>query len=344
MSVYLLQPAKLPNMLRLKNTKTKEIVAVLNDVKLESRLEELRARIDSELKLSNVYEFTICGTGIKTKQEQKYQLRSCVSKSADENDYCLEINFVHKNNTVSSSAPNVSGSSSGSNAKEVKENYEDNRKENKEEQIRINEGSTRRYPKFYLQEEIDEACESFEKERKSFFNEKLTEIIETSSLADWGVQEIHGVIDVHWVLKKTEILKNCVKEMIANQWSQKPPDKDSNISQQEKNMMKNFDNLEKAQFMLDNRYKRLSEKLKNDGEKNREELEKDFDQTFSELKKAQSNLTKSIEQYKLKLDIQSQMCQLSEENEERMDLDESLELSENEVEVLVASVQDDFDI
>lgn len=83
MSVYLLQPAKLPNMLRLKNTKTKEIVAVLNDVKLESRLEELRARIDSELKLSNVYEFTICGTGIKTKQEQKYQLRSCVSKSAD---------------------------------------------------------------------------------------------------------------------------------------------------------------------------------------------------------------------------------------------------------------------
>jgi hypothetical protein len=29
----------------------------------------------------------------------------------------------------------------------------------------------------------------------------------------WGFQEICGVIDIHWTLKKTKLLNSCVKEL-----------------------------------------------------------------------------------------------------------------------------------
>lgn len=314
-------------MLRLKNTKTNEIVAVVKDVDWGSRLVDLRARIKSELKLDEDYEFIVSGTGIKKKQERKYQVLSCVTKSADESDHCLQLKFY---------APVTQAT--GKNDKEQKSD----RKDNKKGPIKLDTTPTKRYPKFYSEEEISQATESFEKERRTFFNRKLTEIIQDSSLHDWGIQEIQGVIEVHWVLKKTEILKNCVKEMISNTSCN-----ESRSSPAEKNMRKNFDNLIKAQFMVDNEYKRLSEEVKINGEKNREKLESEFDKTFSELKIAQSTLTKSIEHYK---DLQ--LCQSSIAAEEMMDLaaggsdQESVmlvELSDNETDALTASVQDDFD-
>ena len=50
----------------------------------------------------------------------------------------------------------------------------------------------------------------------TFFNGKATEIANDSSFDNWGVHEIQGVIYVHWALKKTELLKSCVQDMVSS--------------------------------------------------------------------------------------------------------------------------------
>ena len=62
------------------------------------------------------------------------------------------------------------------------------------------------YPNFYSDETIREMSDNLEKQAKIFFNCKLCKIITDGSLRDWGIQAIHGVIDVHWVLRKNNIL------------------------------------------------------------------------------------------------------------------------------------------
>jgi hypothetical protein len=85
-------------MLSLKNAKTNEIVAILNDVDLRSRLGELRAKIQSELPKLTDYEFSIYGTGITRKQEAKYEIGKCVTKSTEEGHFLIELNFLRPEN------------------------------------------------------------------------------------------------------------------------------------------------------------------------------------------------------------------------------------------------------
>ena len=42
-----------------------------------------------------------------------------------------------------------------------------------------------------------------QQKKKTFFN-------------NWGVHEIQGVIYVDWALKKTELLKSCVQDMVSS--------------------------------------------------------------------------------------------------------------------------------
>ena len=206
-------------MLSLNNAETNEVVAVLNDVDLQSRHSELCARIQSELSRSSVsnYEFSVSGTGIKRKQEDKYEIGKCLAA------------ISNKDSTVSIEIRFLSGPECCPEA------------ENKPE-VEVNKAPPQiiQYPSYFTQEEIDSTLEELEKQRKIFFNKKLTEIIGSGLLEDWNKQEIHGVINVHWILRKTQILKNSAQESIASSTTD-----NQNPSQIENNIMKNFENLEK---------------------------------------------------------------------------------------------------
>lgn len=318
-------------MLSLKNVETNEVVAVLYDVDLKSRLADFRARIQSELSRLSVsnYEFSVCGIGIKRKQEQKYEIGKCLAATpSKDSPVSIEIRFL--------SGPDAENKpEDGINKTDPQIIDTDNQRQKPLDQ----------YPRYFTQEEIDSSLEELERQRKIFFNKKLAEIIGSCLLEDWKKQEIHGVINVHWVLRKTEILKNSVQESIASSTAENSQMANQNPSQIEKNMMKNFDNLEKAQFMVDHHYNQLSEELSKNGEESRVRLEKEFDQIFSQLKIAQANLTKSITEYR-----NMQACQLlqrEENNEELMIIsdakEECCDILDSEMDDLVLSVKDNFD-
>lgn len=324
-------------MLSLKNAETNELIAVLNDVDLGSRLGELRARIQSELPRlkESCYEFAISGTGITRKQEAKYEIRKCVTKSAREDNIFIELHFLRPENIAKVEIKKPA---------KVSESNKACPENDKNKQRKI----FHQHPSYFSQEEIDSSLEGFEKQRKIFFNNKLTEIIDSSSLKEWNIQEIRGVINVHWVLRKTEILKNSVRELIANSPAENDDIANENPSQIEKNLMKNFDNLEKTQFMVDSHYKRLSEELAKNGEESRPLLEKEFDRIFSELKIAQANMTKSIMEYK-NMQASQLLNRQNNVNEDLMDCsasgikEECFELLDSEMNEIVLSVKDCID-
>ena len=69
--------------------------------------------------------------------------------------------------------------------------------------------------KHFSDAEIQDATELFAKERMRFHNGMLKKIRMDESLSDWGPQELLGVIESSWVMKKTELLKLKVKEILS---------------------------------------------------------------------------------------------------------------------------------
>ena len=213
----------------LRNVYTKEVIAFLKHVDLKSPLQNVRLRISSEItSLSdNVFDFIVAGTTIKPKQEQKYEVGVCATRSADGKLY-LDIKRRSSTATTMPIVETVDTLTDQQGTNSFRHtinsrpyNRPDKNSDGGKQSDEKNYGKTSKttatqhnYPNFYSDKDIEETGE-LEKDRKIFFNSKLREIIEEGSLHDWGVQAIQGVIDVHWVLRKNNILKNCVKELIA---------------------------------------------------------------------------------------------------------------------------------
>ena len=99
-------------------------------------------------------------------------------------------------------------------------------------------------------------------------------------MRDWGIQAIHGVIDVHWVLRKNDILKNIVKELTAG-------NKNEDATPQEEKKRKSLDELEKTKSLVDYEYARITSDLET-GHHTRNELEKSFDENKAKASSIQS--------------------------------------------------------
>ena len=140
------------------------------------------------------------------------------------------------------------------------------------------------------------------------------------------------------VPRKNNILKNCVKELIAGSTHS---EKDA-TPREEVKLCKNLDELEKAKFLVDAEYIRISPELVSRN-KDRKELEKSFDETFTKLKLAQSNLIKSIDHYKgvhFKQKMLFDKTYIIANTSTECNLD--VELSDNEMNFLVSSVKHEF--
>ena len=323
---------------------------------MQSRLQSLRVRINSEISLlsNGIFEFVIAGTAINKKQEQKYKVGMCSVRSAD-GKWFLDLKCYTTTTTPITAvdwqcATNADKEGTNSYFTNNKRAYSRSDTTTTDSEIRTGENkhtetsqiaeTKRNYPNFYSDKSISETTDDLEKERKVFFNSKLDEIIRGGSLQDWGIQAIHGVIDVHWVLRKNDILKNSAKELIARITDSK----NEASSQEEKNLCNNLDELEKAKSLVDSEYARMSADLER-GHKNRNELEKSFDETFTKLKVAQSNLKKTIDHYK---DFRSKHCQKKLSHEAMLEsctsteFDQDVELTENEMDFLASTVKDDY--
>ena len=113
---------------------------------------------------------------------------------------------------------------------------------------------------------------------------------------------------------------------------------------EEVNLCKNLDELEKAKFLVDAEYMRISPELVS-GNKDRKELEKSFDETFTKLKLAQSNLIKSIDHYKgvhFKQKMSFDKTDIIANTSTSTECNQDVELSDNEMNFLVSSVKDEF--
>ena len=86
--------------------------------------------------------------------------------------------------------------------------------------------------KIFSQQEIDESV-GMQKSYRQFWNDKAEELCSSNALKNFKPGEIQGAINVAWTLKKTEILKEDLKEvnMEIGTMYRKCTQKDSNVEE-----------------------------------------------------------------------------------------------------------------
>ena len=82
----------------------------------------------------------------------------------------------------------------------------------------------------------------------------VTQIEKDQSLQGWMTQEPLGVIESSWVMKRTELLKLKVKELVVEK-------RVAFENGEGKNVMKNLDDVEKAHFDVEREYKNFCSDL-----------------------------------------------------------------------------------
>ncbi len=166
--------------------------------------------------------------------------------------------------------------------------------------------------KLYTTDEIQKA-KGFSKHRMAFWNKKAEEISSHPSSRHWKKEQVHGAIDVHWTLSKTDLLKQEVKSLENRQelLNDMVEGGVENILQKT-NILKNQDRLTAAAISVDTCDEELDE-IKNRmnatfnsaereiARKKKVSLEEKQKMNWNELKKAQDAMRKCLEQARKKI-------------------------------------------
>lgn len=247
-----------------------EVFAVVKNVNEKETLSSVRERLRKNSNL-NEYSFLLFGIAMKSKQEAKTLVRDCWQRE-DDGSFVIEVKAADSGN------PKLDISSPSSSCSPKSPCGE---RSPTEHEIKVSK------MKCFSDAEIQEARELFQRERMRFHNDMLEKIRLDQSLSDWGPQELLGVIESSWVMKKTELLKLKVKEILCEDiaFTTDCKGRDSVLS-------RNLNSLEKAHFDVAQEYSKFTKDI-HENESNRQSLEKRFDEFFSALKKSQANLQKS---------------------------------------------------
>ena len=339
--------------LYLRNYKTEETVGTLTDITLQTTLAEIREKIDGAKLFHSSYCFVVFATPINRKQESKYLVAQCVSKCDQTQTFFCDLQIAE------TTGLHIKGSTVSETECDTRFSTENVSECNREQDLKSANASVSKGIKtkdriscasggqIYSDNEIENATGLLEKERMIFANKKAREISRDPFFESWGFQERCGVIEVHWTLMKTELLKSNVQEVESN--STNMNDRGPNL----KSVLKNFEKLNKAQFLADQAYKRFCEEISHhDGEARRDELENQFDVFFSGLKSAQCDVVSSIEQYNTATNQQTTM-DLDAESANYYGGQHDIATGENladfppleneQMELIVASVKDEYE-
>lgn len=153
------------------------------------------------------------------------------------------------------------------------------------------------------------------------------------SLQGWMTQELLGVVESSWIMKRTELLEMKVKELVVKKQI-------GTTNGDEKNIMQNLDEVMKAHFDVEQEYEKFCSDLDKDQGKI-EILEIKFDAVFSILKQKQGKLKKSIESLALRASTSTQPP-----NDIHLDETSSVtydSLSENEIQNLAKDVKIEYE-
>lgn len=293
-------------MILIRDDESKCTLAFLVDYDLERNLAEVRTQILEQLSglVREDFTFTLFGCPIAQLQESNYLLKHCISLTEVDGfkyeicikgklqDTEMKCDFL----TEQPEIPTINSTEFCSKDKVEISKIVSAAKNDKNEGDDIVSKTTKDCKtviKRYTDNEllVEDSSLLFEKERKVFWNKKAQEIENDEALRDWGTQALHGVIDVAWTMKKTELLILNVKKYET-----------LNIQNLRENaavgksMMENLERVEKAHAAVNHTYKFLCE----DVVANRisqEYLEEKLDKKISELKKAQADLVKSCKNF-----------------------------------------------
>ena len=182
----------------------------------------------------------------------------------------------------------------------------------------------------HTDEEISQATAILAKEKLRFHNTMVKKIEKDTSLQDWKRQELLGVIESSWVMKRTQLLKLKVKELVVSK-------KLCVEKGEEKHIMRNLEQVEKAHFEVEKAYEKfcMDPDLKRD---KRDVLEKRFDVIFSHLKQCQGNLTKSLELFQREKSKAKEKTDGFKDNIVTYD-----KLSSDEMECLAEEIKTDYE-
>ena len=111
----------------------------------------------------------------------------------------------------------------------------------------------------FSEADIEAAQDLFAKERMRFHNSMLEKIKGNEELSNWGPQELLGVTESSWVMKKTELLKFKVQEILSQDMSST-----TDCKGRDKVLMRNLNSVEKATFEVNAEYAKFSEKIRLD--------------------------------------------------------------------------------
>jgi hypothetical protein len=348
--------------LYLRKYNTEETIGTLTDITLETTLAEIRKKIDDAKLFHSDYCFVVFATPLNRKQENKYLAAQCVSKSDQtQTFFCdLQITETTGNDTTSSTTTVLETECETQVSTETISGYDGHDGEQDLESASVSKETESKNliagtsgSQIYSDNEIENATRLLEKERMIFANKKAREISRDPFFESWGFQERCGVIEVHWTLMKTKLLESNVQDLESN-WANLN-DRGPNL----KSVLENSEKLNKAQFLADQGYKTFCEEISHhDGERRRDELENQFDVVFTNLKSAQCDVVRSIEQYNKAINQQATMVfnqnidtASGNKNSKQYDIATGNNLSDSppmamqdeQMEFIVASVKDEYE-
>lgn len=216
-----------------------EVFAVVKNVNEKETLSSVRERLRKNSNL-NEYSFLLFGIAMKSKQEAKTLVRDCWQRE-DDGSFVIEVKAADSGN------PKLDISSPSSSCSPKSPCGE---RSPTEHEIKVSK------MKCFSDAEIQEARELFQRERMRFHKDMLEKIRLDQSLSDWGPQELLGVIESSWVMKKTELLKLKVKEILCEDiaFTTDCKGRDSILSW-------NLNSLEKAHFDVEQEYSKFTKDI-----------------------------------------------------------------------------------
>ena len=301
--------------------------AILDEVDENITLSELRLRASKSLKFFHKdYRYIWKDTQISARQEAVLRVRKCCERTStglgEEN--ILKIVILASGPKEKNNKEKESTETLGKDKKCQLKKYQDN-------------------------EIVDPTISKLEQERRCFWNDLSRKVDCHPVYEDWNVQARNGIMHTEWTLRKTELLKLDAEAIFRD---------DSSVCEKtsgnHKKIRENLDRMLQAELCRKSSYEKI-EDLHNASknystergkiEENIENEEDALDRVITDLKSSQAALEMAIKHSRLYIrHSKENSSNVMEKVDPELQVPKITELSDDEMNALVASTIDDFSV